>query len=340
MIIRSIVGLIAAIWVWNNVHWIAGLIVGFFFVGGAGWGLVGSAATAATPSGRKAFGPEGKQFTRAWEQRFGEMRPGRRDNLPPPGAFQSWLDEYRRTGIEAGDWIDERASRGAQVQRLATPPAGSVTGICQLQKLLLSEPDYPQMRLLANERGLAVHNMSGTEFFSVEWSSVGSVERADGQWWVKFRRTGIPIDSLIGSFFGLAVLSVDDPERFNTLVDGRTSAGSDVRAEPTVLISDEVSGQCQLEDSARPEHPQRAFTCNADGLTISNESSTATFVTIAWPHVRSVEKLQGKWWLRFRRGAQGADSRLDRYFGMRVVAVDDPRKFDDLLAVYASGPRP
>ncbi len=55
MIILSILGLIAAIWVWNNVTPVAGLVVGFLFVGGAGWRLLGTAASATTPTGRSAF---------------------------------------------------------------------------------------------------------------------------------------------------------------------------------------------------------------------------------------------------------------------------------------------
>lgn len=111
MLILGVLGLVMAVWTWNSVHPVLGLIVGFLFVGGAGWrivgGLLGGLFGAATPTGRSAYGPEGRRFIVAWEERFGEMRPGA-GNAPPPGAFKTWLAENDRTGVGPGGWIDER----------------------------------------------------------------------------------------------------------------------------------------------------------------------------------------------------------------------------------------
>lgn len=108
VLILGFLGLLAAIWTWNNVHPLAGVVVGFLFVGGAGWQLLFAGLRSLTPTGRRAFGPEGKQFIQAWESRVSVMRPGRADTQPPPGLFDRWLSEYKRTGISAGDWLDQR----------------------------------------------------------------------------------------------------------------------------------------------------------------------------------------------------------------------------------------
>lgn len=118
VLVLSFIGLLMAIWTWENVHPLAGIAVGFLFVGGAGWGMLGAFVSLGKPAGREARGPAGRQFIRAWEHRTGEMRPGQ-DNRPPPGAFRQWLDEYKQTGIEAGEWIDERLLMNARAE---TPP--------------------------------------------------------------------------------------------------------------------------------------------------------------------------------------------------------------------------
>jgi hypothetical protein len=99
-----------------NVHPLLGVIVGFLFVGGAGWrflaGVAGMTFGRLLPSGRKAYGPEGREFIAAWERRMGEMQFGRPQTQPPAGTFQAWLREYERSGISAGDWLNRQMGMG------------------------------------------------------------------------------------------------------------------------------------------------------------------------------------------------------------------------------------
>jgi hypothetical protein len=119
VILLSAIGLFAAIWLWQNVHPVVGVTVGILFIGGAGWKVIGALFTLAVPSGRKAYGPEGRAFIASWEQRMGQMSPGS-PNLPPPGIFREWLRDNRNTGIEPGPWIDDQLglTNEALVRRL------------------------------------------------------------------------------------------------------------------------------------------------------------------------------------------------------------------------------
>lgn len=113
VLVLAFLGFLAAAWAWEEVHPIAGLVVGFLFIGGAGWKMLFGLLSLARPSSRRAFGPEGKQFIAAWEARVGEMSPSRPERTPPPGLFQRWLRDYRRTGVPAGEWLDGVAALGA-----------------------------------------------------------------------------------------------------------------------------------------------------------------------------------------------------------------------------------
>lgn len=111
-LVLAIVGLMAAIWTWENVHPIAGLIVGFLFVGGLGWKLLGmipgAIAMLFTPPSTRRKTPE---FIAAWEALAGKMEFGVDQTYPPPGAFQAWVRANKRTGISAQDWLEQYIGR-------------------------------------------------------------------------------------------------------------------------------------------------------------------------------------------------------------------------------------
>lgn len=128
MCLLTIIGFVAASVAWS-VHPLLGLIVGFLFIGGAGWNILGTAFGASfgrlTPTGRSAYGPQGKEFITAWEARRGPMRPGQRATQPPPGLFKSWLKESAVSGISADDWLERVAHvrppsiRGSSIEERA-----------------------------------------------------------------------------------------------------------------------------------------------------------------------------------------------------------------------------
>lgn len=107
-LILGAIGLAMGVWVWQNVHPVLGVVVGFLFVGGAGWNLVGALLSLLRPSARRAYGPEGREFIREWERRFGEIRRGSPRSQPPPRAFQTWLRESKHSGVSASEWIDRQ----------------------------------------------------------------------------------------------------------------------------------------------------------------------------------------------------------------------------------------
>jgi hypothetical protein len=101
-ILLSIVGLITAIWAWQNVHPILGAVVGILFVGGTGWYLfAGIGARVISPNIRK----HGDKFIQAWEQRYGSMQMGAEYTHPPPGLFQTWAKLHKQTGISAEEFL-------------------------------------------------------------------------------------------------------------------------------------------------------------------------------------------------------------------------------------------
>jgi hypothetical protein len=83
------------------------------------WSILGAIFNMAWAGLRFALNPrmyrQTGPFTKAWEARFGEIRPGRENTKPPPGAFQAWYRAWRKTGVSAGDWLDGRcASRSVR----------------------------------------------------------------------------------------------------------------------------------------------------------------------------------------------------------------------------------
>lgn len=92
-------GLLASIWAWQNLHPLAGLLVGFLLVGGLGWQLLMVAIVWTFSPDKRRYG---FQFLDAWEALAG---PG---TDPPHGAFTAWVGEHKRTGVSATDWLREQ----------------------------------------------------------------------------------------------------------------------------------------------------------------------------------------------------------------------------------------
>jgi hypothetical protein len=113
--ILMLLGLLAGFIAWQRWGPLAGIIVGFLFAGGLGWSILGAILNMGWAGLRFALNPrmyrQTGPFTKAWEARFGEIRPGREDTKPPPGAFQAWYRAWRKTGISAGDWLDAQMRR-------------------------------------------------------------------------------------------------------------------------------------------------------------------------------------------------------------------------------------
>lgn len=96
-------------WVWDNVHPVAGVIVGAGIVVLVLGNRLRILYGVFVPWSR--FGMAGTQFIAAWEERFGEMYPGS-PTMPPAGTFQAWRREHKQTGISAGEWLDRRERHG------------------------------------------------------------------------------------------------------------------------------------------------------------------------------------------------------------------------------------
>jgi hypothetical protein len=101
-----LVGLVITIIVWTQVSWVWGLVTGFLLVGGLGWQMLASGAGLIA----RRRNPGVDEFTRAWEEKAGEMRFGQPGTYPPPGAYQAWREAHEREGISAGDWLDRAAA--------------------------------------------------------------------------------------------------------------------------------------------------------------------------------------------------------------------------------------
>lgn len=170
------------------------------------------------PVAPAAFRNEGKQFIAAWEGRFGEMRPGLRATQPPPGSFQRWLADHRRTGVPAGDWIDAHMQRGAGLAIRAEDRL--VRGHCRLGRTLLTDPEPPPMGLVADPTHLRLYNIDGPEFVRVTWSAIREVERTEEGWLLYFDlESKEPNDRFVATnFYAMTVSSVDDPQRFHGLL--------------------------------------------------------------------------------------------------------------------------
>lgn len=118
MIALTIIGLLAAIWVWANVHPAAGVVVGLLGVAGIGWRRVYAGHGALTrtlhPSGRHL--PE---FIAAQREFLGTSHTS-----PPSGAFNKWIKDRNRTGVPAGAWLrGERLPTTAELDALAEAAA-------------------------------------------------------------------------------------------------------------------------------------------------------------------------------------------------------------------------
>lgn len=203
MILLSIIGLIAAVWVWQNVNPIAGLVVGFLFVGGLGWKGIGFLIGNLRPSARKAYGPEGREFIAAWETRFGPLHPGG-TNHPPAGVFQRWLKAKNSTGIAAGKWIDQQIlpppAPDVISQLQSAPPSPSTApptliGYCRVLTDPTADASFPaRMVVDADEHGLSVSARSTDPFFDLEWDDLErwepstSPESQEPAWLLHLRR--------------------------------------------------------------------------------------------------------------------------------------------------------
>ena len=227
VIILSVVGLLAAIWVWQNVHPLAGLVVGFLFVGGLGWKMLGFLVGLMRPSAKHAYGARGAEFISAWEQRFGELVPGGM-NHPPSGTFQRWLKEAKRTGIPAGEWIDRQLgvslpSLVETVDMLQSMPETQVgpptwiTAYCEVLTKESNRVNYPQRMVLdVDEEGLTVSGRSGDPSFDLEWDDVDAWEEMRGSesgesvWLLTLdaESLAVPLD-----VWGLKVTGVDRNDR-------------------------------------------------------------------------------------------------------------------------------
>lgn len=233
-IILSIIGLLAAAWVWENVNPIAGVVVGFLFVGGLGWNLLGAGLNLLKPSARKAYGPEGREFIAAWEERFGILTPGS-SNHPPPGSFQAWLKDNRSTGIDPGPWLDRsylfkptmppelRVLYGESPQ----PEERALVAWCEM----VTDGTEPAVltSLKVREYGLVLRRITdGGPFADVgsvdtvaelEWEDVTTWQRHDdpkrvGTWvWILTLDPSAPVPS---SVIGLAVWDPTDVDPWET----------------------------------------------------------------------------------------------------------------------------
>lgn len=235
VIVLSVIGLVAAAWVWQNVHPLAGVVVGFLFVGGLGWKFLGFLLGLLRPSTRQAYGPEGRSFIPAWEARFGRLQPGSM-NHPPPGTFQRWLREHRRSGISADDWLDDqlgarssqRLQRGRH-QPVEEPAKDSVQAVCEV---LSYEDTHRPKVLTANDQHLritevgvmgqdetgtiAVEEQGGSLFAELTWEDILSwnqhVDEDTGEpFWILTLEAGASVPSDID---GLDVTSPSDEARW------------------------------------------------------------------------------------------------------------------------------
>lgn len=241
VIILSVIGLVAAAWVWQNVNPIAGLLVGFLFVGGLGWRALGFVIGSLRPSARQAYGDEGKELIAAWESRFGELRPGSA-NHPPAGTFQRWLRAKRSTHVSAAEWIDaqlapeshwiERPSHTTQEldQEEESPDTSAIIGWCEV---MTEGPErvYPLMMSKADSAGLTLMELPGfSTFASVPWADLYSWERLSeydtgGNWvWLL---TPFDTDRLPHDVIGLAIREPSDRTRWERLLAGEVPGVSD-----------------------------------------------------------------------------------------------------------------
>jgi hypothetical protein len=89
---------------------IPAVIIGFFFIFGLGWKALGFLYTLLKTVCQSIFFPRrarySKEFIAAWEAKFGEIRMGRKETYPPPGAFQQWYRVYKNSGVTPGEWLN------------------------------------------------------------------------------------------------------------------------------------------------------------------------------------------------------------------------------------------
>jgi hypothetical protein len=179
VLLLSVIGIFAAVWAWQNVHPLVGVLVGFLFIGGAGWNFIGYVLSHFRPSASKAYGSQGRSFIAEWEKRFGVLRPGG-TNHPPSGTFQAWLKANKADGISAGDWLDRQYGLPSQAEfeRINSPL--SVKAKCELLSLLATQT-YPPMVMVADDTTITVHNATGSKFFDFHWDAVKSWEKQSSE---------------------------------------------------------------------------------------------------------------------------------------------------------------
>ena len=100
-------GLVGGYLAWQRWGPLAG-IIGFVVAGGVGWAILNMAQAAVRFALNPRMYRQSGVFIRAWEARFGEIRPGEPHSQPPPGMFKAWYREWRQSGISADDWLDAR----------------------------------------------------------------------------------------------------------------------------------------------------------------------------------------------------------------------------------------
>ncbi len=122
-----IIGFVLACKAWVAWGVIPGLLVGFLFTGGLGWRIVGGLPrfiwTTFLMPGRK----HSNYFMDAWERQYGPIRVGRQETYPPPGTFQAWYREFRRSGVDPAEWIayggKKRPSKPISDTKTVRPPS-------------------------------------------------------------------------------------------------------------------------------------------------------------------------------------------------------------------------
>lgn len=111
-VLLSLVGLVIAVWLWQNASPLIGVFAGFLFIGGFGWYLLIGLAARVTP-GVRLHAASTESFLPAWEAMLTRVRVGDpRD--PAPAAYQEWLGENKRTAMSAEVFLER--------YRLRRPP--------------------------------------------------------------------------------------------------------------------------------------------------------------------------------------------------------------------------
>lgn len=184
--ILVIIGFFMASAAWSEWGPIPGLLIGFLFMGGFGWKVIGGLLTAGFAGIRYAFQPgmyrKSREFIAAWEQRYGEMERGAPESQPPRGLFQRFWAEHQAKGVSAGQFLD----------RLRTPDVSAFTpSILEGEAILAAE------RMTPNE-GFYYSCVATDKALYTLSEATGEVKRLPYEWIdtlrVKRRREFFPHD--------------------------------------------------------------------------------------------------------------------------------------------------